>query len=680
MRTGYLFRSFRSFRSSAAALFLLVPPCASATEAPEAFWDFMSEEASNLTVASPIPETVFDSVSNVAVIDRSAIERYNFASVSDALRTLPGISVTRTYLMHGLPTIRGALQEHYANKVLVMINNVPMWNAVTGEGDLDRVDINAVERIEVLRGPASVLYGSNALTGAVNIVLRETPAPSAGGFWGGLGTAAGGYGGKLSLSRSGGFYSGKRGNDSFTVTAGARSEEQPRVLFTDEDRNVVLSREYIRPRGLSLAARRGRTSLLFNAAASEQNYLGNSLDLASGGLFSETKEMAAAAASHELAPSWGSLKLSALYDWQRRNIPRDDSGDLRSEIAGSRLNASAVAVARLGGNVHLEAGAAREYREAMRYLNYYSKTGTGESDNGLAGRSSAETSAHLQAGYENGPWRLLAGGRYTRDSRSWNNISARASAVYGFDERKSLKLLFSQSFRAPTPFEQYFEPSTVTVLGNPLLEPERTETWELVYLVSRESSFAHFTVYSVKYRDTIFRDLGDFTRDGVTYTNVNHYENAPSYGAEGLEIHLRHTGRRLHYFLSLDISRGDHGDERAVPAPGAFGLAGGTSWNYKFVPQYSFSGGLYGERGRFSASCLLNSWGPTRSLRERVPAQFWADLNLGWRSGPGGRHTFAVRNITGKTVEVPEYVRLKVVERLPLYTGRTMEYTFNYRF
>ena len=54
----------------------------------------MSEEAASLTVASPIPETVFDSVSNIAVIDRAAIERYNFASVSDALRTMPGISVT----------------------------------------------------------------------------------------------------------------------------------------------------------------------------------------------------------------------------------------------------------------------------------------------------------------------------------------------------------------------------------------------------------------------------------------------------------------------------------------------------------------------------------------------------------------------------------------------------------
>ncbi|PJA11687.1 MAG: hypothetical protein COX65_09865, partial [Elusimicrobia bacterium CG_4_10_14_0_2_um_filter_56_8] len=68
------------------------------------FWNFMAEEAENLTVASDIPETVFNSVSNVTVIDRAAIENYNFTSVSEALRTVPGVMVLHTYLMHNLPT------------------------------------------------------------------------------------------------------------------------------------------------------------------------------------------------------------------------------------------------------------------------------------------------------------------------------------------------------------------------------------------------------------------------------------------------------------------------------------------------------------------------------------------------------------------------------------------------
>lgn len=649
-------------------------------EPADEFWSFMSEEAANLTVASPTPESVFDSVSNVKVIGRAEIERYNFGSVAEALQTVPGISVTRTYLMHNIPTVRGALQEHYANKVLVMINNVPMWNAVTGEGDLDRVEIDSVERIEVLLGPASVLYGSNALTGAINIVLRESARPGGGHFTGGLGSGAGGYGGRSALSRGGGLYSRKKDGLSYTVSAGSRDESQPSTLFSDENRDVISLREYLRTRSLNLSARKGGTSFLFNAAGSDQNYLGNGLDLASGALFNETKEMALASFSHVLDPGWGSVALSAAYDWQRRNIPRDAADDVRSDITGSRLTGSASAVIPMSGGFSLEAGAAGEYRGVTRYLNYNSDTGVPLDDNSMSGRSTRENSAHAQAGYEKGRWKLLLGGRYTRNSQAGSNVSSRASAIYKFSSHKSLKAMFSQSFRSPTAFEQYFKPSPVTVLGNPDLKPEKTGTWEVSYLESRGRLFAHLTLYASRHKDAIFRNYGTFTRDGVTATN-NFYDNAPEFTSEGVELFMRYDGRRAGAFLSFEASSGSRDDAHPVspPDPNTFGLPGGTSWNYRYVPSYTVSGGLTGDIGDFFAAANFNAFARTRSLREEIGAQFWADLSLGWRSG-GARHALAVRNVTDRVVEVPEYVRLQVVERLPLYTGRRLEYTFSYRF
>ena len=59
------------------------------------------------------------------------------------------------------------------NGALILIDGAPTWMAVTGEGTLDRIDISHLERIEVLRGPASVVYGSNAYSGAINLVLRQ---------------------------------------------------------------------------------------------------------------------------------------------------------------------------------------------------------------------------------------------------------------------------------------------------------------------------------------------------------------------------------------------------------------------------------------------------------------------------------------------------------------------------
>ncbi|MCK5688509.1 TonB-dependent receptor plug domain-containing protein, partial [Myxococcota bacterium] len=124
-------------------------------------------------ISSTKAQTIFSTPSTVSVIDRSAIQSFGFTSVADAVERVAGVSVLRTYLKRNIPTIRGVLQTHYANKVLVLIDGVPAWHAVTGEGSLDRVGIDMVERIEVLRGPASVLYGTNAYSGAINIVTRR---------------------------------------------------------------------------------------------------------------------------------------------------------------------------------------------------------------------------------------------------------------------------------------------------------------------------------------------------------------------------------------------------------------------------------------------------------------------------------------------------------------------------
>ena len=56
-----------------------------------------------------------------------------------------------------------------------MVNGVPTWETNTGAATLGHVSVSDIERIEVLKGPASVLYGTNAYVGAVNLVLKEPP-------------------------------------------------------------------------------------------------------------------------------------------------------------------------------------------------------------------------------------------------------------------------------------------------------------------------------------------------------------------------------------------------------------------------------------------------------------------------------------------------------------------------
>lgn len=648
------------------------PRPAMAQDGQAEFWSFMAEEARNLTVASAAPETVFNSVSNITVIDREMIERYNFPSVSDALQTLPGVMVVRTSLAHNIPTIRGALQENYADKVLVMIDNVPMWSAVLGEADLDRVGIGSVERIEVLRGPASVLYGSNALSGAINIVLRKPAGKNSGlgAVVGGLGTAAGGYAGNLDVSSAGGFYSWNGDGVSYTLAADSYNRAQPAFRFTNEAGAVNSVKDYLNARSINFSGSYGHSAVLLNAYRSDQNSLGNSLTLDTGELFNIDKEAALAAYSYDFAPGWGRLKYTTTYDWQRRNNPRDIYNKMRADIVGSRFVNTLGGRADLPRNFYAEAGAAHEYRYTRHCLFYDNHTGMALSDNGMNDRASQESSAHIQFGYDGETWKLLTGSRFTHDTGAGDNLSYRASAIYMFSERNSVKAMFSRSFRAPTPFEQYF-PSTSTVMGNPGLKPERADTFELSYLAARGRFYGQLTVYYAGYRDAVFRNLGTFVRDGIAYGNVNFYANAPEYNSKGAELEVRYEHKLTHAFVSAEYLHGSRGDEHAV--------AGGDTWNFKYVPSYRISCGLSRDMGDFFASSSFNAYGRNRTLRGHIDSQIWGDAGAGYKKG-NTRHTLAVRNITGRAVMFPEYVRLRVVEAVPLYTGRRVEYTFEYRF
>jgi outer membrane receptor protein involved in Fe transport len=650
------------------------------------YFKFMAEEAEAITVASARPETVFNSVSNVTVIDRDMIERYNFETVSDALQTVAGVMVTRTYSMQHIPTFRGALQEHYANKVLVMIENVPAWNAVTGEGDIDRVGIDSVERIEVLRGPASVLYGSNALNGAVNIILRKTPkGTKLGVMSAGVGGRHDGFSGTAEVSRAAGVYASAQERSSVFLSADYYSQKEPQFAFTDETRATYELQEYFSSRNVNALWKNGGHSLLANVSNSVQNYGGNNISLATGGQNPASKEMELINYAYSFGPRWWNLKYSLSYDRQRRQIPRDAGNALRSDILGARYVNALCADFDLGGPFTLELGGAHEYRVASRYNNFISTSQTVVSDNGMRNREVWEGSAYAQLGYDAQPWKLLAGTRFTHNEAFGDDLSSRGSAVYMVNEKNSVKFMVGQSFRAPTPFELYFLNNPVTIVGNPALHPEKTFSTELSYLTQWGKLFGQATLYYEEYKDSIFRNLGAFTRDGQTLNGVNFYDNAPRYHAKGAELDLRYATPRFAAFAAGDYILGSRGDEHTIAAPGVFGLPGGQSSNFKYVPDYTLAAGISGNApnpfgaGDFFGSLVANHFSSMDTLRTRLPDQAWADVSVGYKKG-AFKHTLAVHNATGSSVQVPEYVRQRVVESLPLVNGRRVDYTVTCRF
>jgi len=165
-----------SERSSAAgcaivASGLLAAASAWPGAAPRAAEDV--EVAPVVVTATRLPTSVQRLGSAVSVISREDIEASGERSVSALLRRVPGLTVVNS----GGPgartdvSIRGADED----QTLVLIDGVPVNDPATTGGRFDFAGLQAsgVERIEVLRGPQSALYGSDAIGGVVNVITRR---------------------------------------------------------------------------------------------------------------------------------------------------------------------------------------------------------------------------------------------------------------------------------------------------------------------------------------------------------------------------------------------------------------------------------------------------------------------------------------------------------------------------
>ncbi len=145
--------------------------------------------------------------SSTSVITAEQIAQRQIISVTDALRGLPGVDVVQSGSAGNVASvfIRGASSEH----TKVLLDGIPLNDPITTGRlyDFSSLSIDNIERIEVIRGPQSVLYGSDAIGGVINIITRKGSGPWQKRF----GAMGGSYGtSRESMSVSGGnsqFYS-----------------------------------------------------------------------------------------------------------------------------------------------------------------------------------------------------------------------------------------------------------------------------------------------------------------------------------------------------------------------------------------------------------------------------------------------------------------------------------------
>jgi TonB-dependent heme/hemoglobin receptor len=124
----------------------------------------------NVTVISlGIEHTMRESAMPMQVVDRRTIQTLAPVTISDAVSAEPGIAISRDGAWGTQINIRGLSKQ----KVVTLVDGNRIETATNIAGGLSLIDMNGVERIEVIKGAASALYGSGALGGVVNIITQK---------------------------------------------------------------------------------------------------------------------------------------------------------------------------------------------------------------------------------------------------------------------------------------------------------------------------------------------------------------------------------------------------------------------------------------------------------------------------------------------------------------------------
>ncbi len=115
------------------------------------------------------PKLLSNSPVSIQVIDQETIQILTQGTLANALNYIPGLVVTRNVKDGYNIQMQGFDGDH----VLVLVNSQPLISPAGSAADLDQINANDIEQIEVLRGAASVMYGSSAMGGVINIITKE---------------------------------------------------------------------------------------------------------------------------------------------------------------------------------------------------------------------------------------------------------------------------------------------------------------------------------------------------------------------------------------------------------------------------------------------------------------------------------------------------------------------------
>src|SRR6266436_1393909 len=125
--------------------------------------------------ASKYRQKTTEAPASITIITADDVKKYGYRTLADILRSAPGLYVSydRNYSFLG---VRGFSLGDYNNRVLLLIDGHRLNNSLSDSafiGSEFPLDVDLIERVEIIRGPGSSLYGNNAFFGVINVITRK---------------------------------------------------------------------------------------------------------------------------------------------------------------------------------------------------------------------------------------------------------------------------------------------------------------------------------------------------------------------------------------------------------------------------------------------------------------------------------------------------------------------------
>ncbi|MEW6515325.1 MAG: TonB-dependent receptor [candidate division FCPU426 bacterium] len=473
---------------------------------------YLFTEIPKVSVASKRLESVEQAAGVVTVITEKEIAQFGGNNLLDLIERIAGVYTLGSYMFpNNKVSIRGDFLTHTDDSVLILLNGRPLRESISGGWNYPvygAFPLEAISSIEVIRGPGSVLYGSNAFVGVINIITKSGDED----FSGKVTAGGGSFGTKLGSLSAG----GKTGDLKVYGAFKYFNREGWTYKAVDEyGRSDEANRQEIY-QGAFVNLQYQDFTLNCFQTKSRQWHIGSSPDWRQSGTLDPERFFADLGYKLNFDEAWYATVnvtfnyLNSVFNPDPQ--PLSKASDILGEVT-------------LFGTISKEldfiAGAVVDDRfcsENGDLIDMPGRPWDGLRTNYIDPFDQKNYTAYLEATYR--PLdilKLIAGLQYNYPYNGNADVVPRAGAVINFMNDFGAKILYGQAFRSPWPIETNIHHYVLG--GNSELKSEKIDTSSAqLFYKTAQLSFALTGFYSY-YTDFITRKATGLTQPQFTYIN-----------------------------------------------------------------------------------------------------------------------------------------------------------------